>query len=111
MKFKRMPATSHRCRAGEGCSINIIPQAKFARSVDKEISDRCICCSSIAEEIDLAGKGDQVEIDTPVSISVGGWQGLLGVGIAIGGIALCCICAAMEESGLNGKSCTRSPGR
>ena len=106
-----MPTAADRGRAGDRRSCNIIPQSEFARGVDKEVCDRSICRSSIAEEIDLAGKGDQVEIDTPVSISVGGWQGLLGVGIAIGGIALGRIGAIVNQGGLNGQSGTRSPGR
>jgi hypothetical protein len=111
MEFQRMPATAYRCRAGQGCSIHIIPQAEFAGCTDEEISDRPVCRGSVAEKIDLAGIRDQVEINTPIALIVGGRECLLGVGIAIGGVALGCIGAAMNESCLNGKPCAGSPGR
>lgn len=96
MEFKGMPAAAHRGRAGGRGRGNVIPQAQFAGSVDKEVSDRPVCCGPIAEEIDLARITDEVEVNACIPFRVGGWKCFLGVGIAIGGIGLGCICATMN---------------
>ena len=106
-----MPTAAHRGGAGDRRSRNVIPQAKFARGADKEIPDRRICRSSVTEKINLTRITHQVKVDTPVPLTVGGRKSLLSVGIAVGGIALCRICATVNQGTLNGQPCARSPCR
>lgn len=95
MELKRIPAAPNRCCACESGSRNIIPQAELAGSADEQIGHRDIRGSSVAEEIDLARITDQVKVDARVTLTVAGRERLLGVCIAVCGIASCGIRPAM----------------
>lgn len=96
MQLQCMPATAYRGCAGKRRCSCIVPQIELAGCIDEQVSDRDVACRAIAEQVHLARRAEQIEVDARVCIGIGARQRLLGVSGAVGGLTFHCPSAGMN---------------